>query len=60
MLIITNPDNLESQPKKVGAKAESFIKKMVEDKRLIREYIQEGKNLSELTQKRGIRFAKPL
>ncbi len=60
MLIITNPDNLEAQPKKVGAKAESFIKKMVEDKRLIREYIQEGKNLSELTQKRGIHFAKPL
>jgi hypothetical protein len=60
MYIITNPDKADAQPKKIGAKAESFIKKMIEDKKIIRTYIEEGKDLSELTQKRGIRFAKPL
>jgi hypothetical protein len=33
---------------------------MIEDKRIIRTYIEEGKDLSELTQKRVIRFARPL
>ena len=60
MYIITNPDNSDAQPKKIGAKAESFIRKMIEDKRIIRTYIEEGKSLSELTKTRGIRFAKPL
>ena len=57
MYIITNPDNSDAQPKIIGAKAESFIKKMIEDKRIIRAYIEEGKSLSELTKTRGIRFA---
>jgi hypothetical protein len=60
MLIITNPDTPNAPPKKVGTKAQSFIKKMVEDKKLVREYITEGKDLSELTEKRGINFAKPI
>jgi hypothetical protein len=60
MYIITNPDKSDAQPKRIGAKAESFIKKMIEDKRIIRTYIEEGKDLSELTKIRGIRFAKPL
>jgi hypothetical protein len=60
MYIITNPDKSNAYPKKIGAKAESFIKKMIEDKKIIRTYIEEGKDLSELTKIRGIRFAKPL
>ena len=43
MYIITNPDNSDAQPKKIGAKADSFIKKMIEDKTIIRAYIEEGK-----------------
>ena len=60
MLIITNPDTTDAQPKRVGKKAESVIRKMIEDKKQVREYIREGKDLSELTKTRGINFAKPI
>ncbi len=60
MIIVVNPDNPTAQPVKASGKVESFIKKKIEDKRLIREYIKEGKDLSELTKSRGIEFVKPL
>jgi hypothetical protein len=60
MLVMINQDDPNSQPQKLGTKAESFVKKMIEDKKIIRQYIKEDKDLSELTEKRGINFAKPI
>jgi hypothetical protein len=60
MLVMINSDDPNSQPQKLGNKAESIVKKMIEDKKIIRQYIKEGKDLSELTKTRGIDFAKPI
>ena len=60
MIIVVNSDNPDAQPVKASSKAESFIRKKIEDKRLIRDYIKQGKDLSELTTSRGIEFVSPL
>jgi hypothetical protein len=42
MIIVVNSDNPDAQPVKASSKAESFIRKKIEDKRLIRDYIKQG------------------